>query len=228
MEVHMRHLIPRIVVPLGAATMIACSQFNPAAPTKFADANSSTVATPFEVAADVQSDGGKVVRITSGQLTVVQSPVTRTLELKGTAGVRLSAWFEPAAAFSADDCQPCLPGDSVGLDGILSGLSLSGTLTFRGQTYRLGSGNFDAGAHLVFTGEGLVLPPFTADRTVTLGGAPFALTGMLHIPGAPPAGVATAYTLSGQGIATLVFEERLAAPEVPVWFITSVVFDFGH
>ena len=136
--------------------------------------------------------------------------------------------FEPAASVAADDCQPCLPGDPVRLEGILSGSSLTGTVTFRGQTYGLGgSGNFDAGAHLLFTGEGLVMPSFTADGTVALE-APFGLTGVLSIPGSPPAGVATQYALSGQGLASLTFEERFAAPEVPVWFIRSVVFSFSH
>ena len=224
----MRYLTSLIVLPLGAATMIACSQANPSAPTKVPCANISQVATPFGVSADAKSDAGKVVQITSGQINVRQSPVTRTLELKGTAGMRLSAWFEAAANFAADDCQPCLPGDPVRLEGILSGLSLSGTVTFRGQTYRLGGiGNFDAGAHLVFTGEGLVMPPFTADGTAALE-APFGLTGVLTIPRPPPTGVVTSYALSGQGLATLAFEQRFAAPEVPVWFISSVVFNFGH
>ena len=224
----MRYLTSLLVLPLGAATMIGCSQLNPTAPTKTSDANISPIANASGVSADAQSDAGKVVRITSGQINVRQSPVTRTLELKGTAGMRLSAWFEAAANFAADDCQPCLPGDPVRLDGIVSGLSLSGTVTFRGQTYRLGGiGNFDAGAHLVFTGESLVMPPFTADGTATLEGT-FGLTGMLSIPGSPPDGVATSYALTGEGLATLTFEQRFAAPDVPVWFISSVEFSFGH
>lgn len=225
----MRALTARMLVPLGAATMIACSQLNPAAPTDLSTANGNPVATPSELSTDVQSDGGTVVRVMSGQLTVVQSGgFSRTLELKGTAGMRLAANFEVAAFFAADDCQPCLPGDAVSVDALLSGLSLGGTLTFRGKTYRLGMGNFDAGAHLVFTGgEQLVMPPFTADGTATLT-APFALGGMFSIPGPPPTGVATQYDVSGQGVATLAFEQRFAAPDVPVWFIKSVVFDFGH
>ena len=216
------------LLTLGAATMIACSQPGPSAPTKAADANSNPIAAPFGGSAEAQSDAGKVVRITSGQINVRQSPVTRTLELKGTGGMRLAAWFEQAANFAGDDCQPCLPGDAVRLEGIVSGLSLSGTVTFRGQIYRLGGiGNFDAGAHLIFTGEQLVMPPFTADGTVTLEGR-FELSGTLSIPGSPPAAVATEYALSGQGLATLAFERRFAAPDVPVWFISSVVFDFSH
>lgn len=221
----MRYLSALIVVPLAAATMIACSQLNPAAPTKGSEANISPVATSFAVSPDVQTDAGTDIRIISGQLTVRSSPVTRTLELKGTAGMRLSASFETAAFFAADDCQPCLPGDPVRLEGILSGLSLSGTVTVRGQTYRLGGGNFDAGAHLVFTGQSSVMPAFTTDGTVALE-APFGLTGALTVPGSD--GVGTRYALSGQGIASVAFQERYAAPDVPVWFIRSVLFDFGH
>ena len=109
--------------------------------------------------------------------------------------MRLSASFETAAFFAADDCQPCLPGDPVRLEGILSGLSLSGTVTVRGQTYRLGGGNFDAGAHLVFTGQSSVMPAFTTDGTVALE-APFGLTGALTVPGSD--GVGTRYALSGK------------------------------
>jgi hypothetical protein len=216
----------RIVVPLGAAAIMACSQISPAAPTNLSDADRKTVETPFDVPADVQGEDGRVVRITSGQLTVLGNPYMRTLELKGTAGMRLAANFEEAAFFAADDCQPCVPGDSVDLDATLSGLSLRGTLTFRGKTHRLGMGVYDASAHLLFTGEPVVLPPFTPDGTVTLE-APFQMGGTVT-PGSEPAMIATRYDVSGQGVATLTFDKRFAAPDLPVWFITSVVFDFTH
>ena len=73
----MRYLSALIVVPLAAATMIACSQLNPAAPTKGSEANISPVATSFAVSPDVQTDAGTDIRIISGQLTVRSSPVTR-------------------------------------------------------------------------------------------------------------------------------------------------------
>ena len=218
----------RIVVPLGAATIMACSQVNPAAPTNPSDTLSRTAEIPFALPADVvEGDDGKVVRITSGQLEVLGNPFRRTLEVKGTAGMRLAATFEDAAFFAADDCSPCLPGDSVDLDATLSGLSLSGTLTFRGKTHRLGMGNYDASAHLLFTGEPVVLPPFTPDGTVTLE-APFQMGGHVTPGSQPPVIAGTRYDVSGQGIATLTFGKRFVAPGVPVWSTTSVVFNFTH
>lgn len=217
----------RIVVPLGAATIMACSQVNPAAPTNPSDTLSRTGEIPLDPA-DVEGDDGKVVRITSGQLEVLGNPFRRTLELKGTAGLRLAATFEDAAFFAADDCWPCLPGDSVDLDAILSDLSLSGTLTFRGKTHRLGGmGNYDASAHLVFTGEPVVLPPFPPDGTVTLE-APFQMGGHVKPGSQPPVIAGIRYDVSGQGVATLTFGKRFVAPDVPVWWTTSVVYNFTH
>jgi hypothetical protein len=106
--------------------------------------------------------------------------------------------------------------------GLIVGLSLSGTATLRGATYRLGDRPDDAGAYLVFSGDAVIAPPI-ADQPVQVsaavqlsGGVPFGPS-VLIIPGRD------AQPFTGQGVVAVVFR-RL--PDTPLWQIARAVYAF--
>jgi hypothetical protein len=128
---------------------------------------------------------------------------TQSSDLKGTQGMRLvGTVLERIVNISPfTGCLPCAPGTPISLVG----LSLSGTATLRDATCRLGSGYYDAGADLHFSGDVVIAPPI-ADQPVQVsaavqlsGGEPFEPS-VLLIPGLG------AQPFTGQGVATLVFQ----------------------
>jgi hypothetical protein len=209
-------------VALAALFTTACQQ-SPIAPGTVEDF------TPLAPAVEqgVKIDGEHAIRVLSGQFLVDSS--TRSVELKGTHGMRVAAAVldQLVDLFPFRSCFPCGPGVQVSLDGTLVGLSLGGTVTLRGETTRIGMGPYDAGVSLVFSGPSVVAPPIT-DEPVQLS-APFELLAVYggvteysrvftpSQPGGQP--------LIGHGVATLVFE-RVA--DLPLWQISRSVYRFDH
>ena len=190
-----------------------------------ASAPGGEVVPPLAPSLDKRADHReKTIRIISGQIVFDATTQTQTFDLKGTQGMRLvGTVLEPIVNISPfTGCLPCEPGTPISLAGRLVGLSLSGTATLRDATYRLGSGYYDAGADLHFSGDVVIAPPI-ADQPVQVsaavqlsGGEPFEPS-VLLIPGLG------AQPFTGQGVATLVFQRY---PDIPLWQITSVVYAF--
>ena len=177
----------------------------------------------------VNSDNMPTTKILSGQLVFDRAPSRRSIELKGTQGLRVSGSFLSAVVLEpVSKCEPCVPGDIIPVNAYISNGDFPGTARLQGKTYSMGGGgNFDASATLAITGGQVTMPPITADSTVTLA-APFQLVsgGLTHshltVPGESPR------WLTGGGIATLQFQSQQAGPGEYVWLTMKAVYDFGH
>lgn len=189
-----------------------------------ASAPAGEVVTPLAPSLEKRvDDREKTARIISGQLVFAGN--TQSIDLKGTQGIRLvGAVLEPIVNLQPFiSCLPCEPGAPISLDGRIVGLSLAGTVTLRGATYAIGSGLFDAGADLRFSGDGVVAPPM-ADHPVQLSAA-------VQLSGGEPIEPSTLFTpvdpdgqpFTGQGVVTMVFER---VPGTDLWQITSAVYEF--
>lgn len=169
-------------------------------------------------------DREKTIRIVSGQLVFDKTTQTQSIDLKGTQGMRLVATvLESIIDISPfTQCVPCEPGTRITPAGLLVGTSLSGTATLRGTTYGLGSGPYDAGAYVLFSGDAVIAPPI-ADQPVQVSAAvqlsrdtPFEPSQLL-IPGLG------GQPFTGQGVLTVEFQKL---PGTLLWNITRAVYAF--
>jgi hypothetical protein len=105
--------------------------------------------------------------------------------------------------------EPVAPESVVSLRTNVGGSTMSGTATFRGQTYRVGSQHLD-NAHISTTWTGsLMLPAGFDGGTLT---TPFSFQGIFNYP-VPPYNFLTPVPLVGSGLATLIFGPHGGIPD---------------
>ena len=177
----------------------------------------------------VNSGSVPAIKILSGQLVFDRAAYRRSIELKGTHGLRLSGDFATAVVLdSVNKCEPCVPGDIIPVNAYISNGDFPGTATLQGKTYSMGGlGVFDASATLDITGGQVTMPPITAGSVVTLSTSFELVSGGLTHSHLTVSGESPRW-LTGGGIATLQFQSVQAGPGEYVWLIMKAVYDFGH
>ena len=169
--------------------------------------------------------GADPVTVTGGALVMTGS--TGTVELLGTEGFALSSGVHASGGiYLPADCAfpTCVPGSTVDIRGHWVGNDLTGSLSFRGETYDdLGGLVSFTQASVDFTGS-FVAPPIGPSAVVM---TPFALNGGFTVPNLAGTG-SDNHTLFGTGTATIqLLPNGAAAPDAPAWRIASVRYDFA-
>jgi hypothetical protein len=116
------------------------------------------------------------------------------------------------------NCDPCLPGATLSVAGVLSGAAFSGLATLDGNTYTDLNGIADpTSIYMEFFGA-TVMPAFqNADVVITL---PFRMMGFFNLP-------STQEVLRGRGLASVFLRPQMNADMPPEWRAQRVLYDFS-
>jgi PEP-CTERM motif len=161
------------------------------------------------------------VTVTSGVLIAPRPPLPGgSASLIGTRGFFLQSKVTTGEGRVdvLTNCDPCLPGAMLSIDGILSGSAFSGVATLDGNTYTNLSGiDGPTSIYMEFFGRS-VMPELTdADVVVTL---PFRMMGFFNLPG-------TQEVLRGRGLASVFLRPQIVTGTPPEWRAQRVLYDFS-
>ena len=161
------------------------------------------------------------ISITSGVLVAPRPPLPGgSASLVGTRGFFLQSRVTTGEGRVdvLTNCDPCFPGATLSVAGILSGSAFTGVATLDGNTYTNLSGvDGPTSIYMEFFGH-TVMPMFQeSDVVVTL---PFRMMGFFNLPG-------TQEVLRGRGLASVFLRPQNATGVGPEWVAQRVLYDFG-
>ncbi len=171
--------------------------------------------------ATVPAASADPITVTSGVLVAPRPPLPGgSASLVGTRGFFLQSTVTTGEGRVdvLTNCDPCFPGATLSVAGILSGSAFNGVATLDGNTYTNLSGvDVPTSIYMEFFGK-TVMPAFqNADVVVTL---PFSMMGVFNLP-------ATQEVLRGRGVASVFLRPNIFNDTIQEWRAQRVLYDFS-